>query len=97
MTDENTQAQQTEADKRQNPLGMHDILPDMHEYFTYIKKVVRHRARQAGYKRITTPILEFTDVFQRGIGDATDIVGKEMYTFTDRNERSLTMKPESTA
>lgn len=95
MTDENTK--QSEGDKRQNPLGMHDILPDMHEYFTYIKKVVRHRARQCGYKRITTPVLEFTEVFARGIGDSTDIVGKEMYTFTDRNERSLTMKPEGTA
>lgn len=77
--------------------GVHDILPKDHEFFTYIKKVVRHRARQAGFKRITTPIFEYTDVFVRGIGDATDIVTKEMYTFSDRKGRSLTLKPEGTA
>jgi histidyl-tRNA synthetase len=81
----------------QNPKGVHDILPKDHEYFTYIKKVIRHRCRQAGFKRIATPIFEFTDVFKRSIGDDTDIVSKEMYTFQDRKGRSLTLKPESTA
>ena len=79
------------------PKGVHDILPRDHEYHTYIKKVLRHRCRQAGFKRITTPIFEFTDVFRRSIGDETDIVKKEMYTFEDRKGRSLTLKPESTA
>ncbi len=83
--------------KLQTPPGFHDILPKDHEYFTFVKKVVRHRARQAGYRRITTPILEFTEVFDRGIGDATDIVEKEMYTFMDKGGRSMTMKPEGTA
>ncbi|OIP81483.1 histidine--tRNA ligase [Candidatus Peregrinibacteria bacterium CG22_combo_CG10-13_8_21_14_all_44_10] len=83
--------------KLQTPVGIHDLLPDDHEYFTFIKKVVRHRARQAGFKRITTPILENTEVFARGVGDATDIVSKEMYTFEDKGERSLTLKPEGTA
>lgn len=81
----------------QTPKGVHDILPADHEYYTYIKKVIRHRLRQAGFRRISTPIFEFTDVFVRGIGDATDIVQKEMYTFQDRKGRSLTLKPESTA
>ncbi|HCW32826.1 MAG: histidyl-tRNA synthetase, histidyl-tRNA synthetase [Candidatus Peregrinibacteria bacterium GW2011_GWE2_39_6] len=83
--------------KLQTPLGVFDILPDDQLYYTHIKKVVRHRCRQSGFRRITTPIFEFTDVFQRSIGDGTDIVQKEMYTFLDRNERSLTLKPEGTA
>jgi len=81
----------------QTPKGVHDILPNDHDYYTYIKKVVRHRLRQAGFKRISTPIFEFTDVFARSIGDATDIVEKEMYTFLDKKGRSLTLKPEGTA
>lgn len=81
----------------QTPKGIHDILPADHEYQTFIKKVVRHRCRQAGYRRISTPIFEFTEVFKRGIGDTSDIVSKEMYTFQDRKGRSLTLKPEGTA
>lgn len=81
----------------QTAKGVHDILPADHEYFTYIKKVARHRCRQAGFRRITTPIFEFTDVFTRGVGETTDIVQKEMYTFQDRKGRSLTLKPEGTA
>ncbi len=77
--------------------GVHDILPEDHEYHTYIKKVVRHRARQAGFRRITTPVFEFTEVFTRSIGDTSDIVTKEMYTFDDKKGRSLTLKPEGTA
>jgi len=79
------------------PKGVHDILPMDHEYYTYIKKVVRHRARQAGFRRISTPIFEFTNVFTRSLGEATDIVSKEMYTFEDKKGRSLTLKPEGTA
>lgn len=81
----------------QTPKGVHDILPKDHEYHTFIKKVVRHRCRQAGFRRITTPIFEFTDVFARSIGDTSDIVSKEMYTFEDKKGRSLTLKPEGTA
>jgi len=81
----------------QTPKGVHDILPEDHEYYTYVKKVIRHRCRQSGFRRITTPIFEYTDVFQRGIGDTTDIVSKEMYVFQDRKGRSLTLKPEGTA
>ncbi|MFH1218500.1 MAG: histidine--tRNA ligase [Candidatus Peregrinibacteria bacterium] len=81
----------------QTPRGVHDILPDDYEFYTFIKKVVRHRARQAGFRRISTPIFEFTEVFKRSIGDTSDIVSKEMYTFEDRKGRSLTLKPEGTA
>jgi histidyl-tRNA synthetase len=81
----------------QTPKGVHDILPIDHEYHTFIKKVVRHRCRQAGFRRISTPVFEFTDVFTRGIGSTSDIVTKEMYTFQDKKGRSLTLKPESTA
>src|SRR3989338_7675746 len=77
--------------------GVHDILPQDHEYHTYVKKVVRHRARQAGFRRISTPIFEYTEVFKRSIGEESDIVSKEMYTFEDRKGRSLTLKPEGTA
>lgn len=83
--------------KFQTPKGVHDILPNEHDYFTFIKKVVRHRCRQSGFRRISTPIFEFTEVFKRSIGDETDIVSKEMYTFEDRKGRSLTLKPEGTA
>ncbi|MBU1993045.1 histidine--tRNA ligase [Patescibacteria group bacterium] len=85
------------ADKFQTPKGVHDILPDDHDYYTFIKKVVRHRLRQAGFRRISTPIFEATEVFQRSIGNDTDIVQKEMYTFSDKKGRSLTLKPEGTA
>ncbi|MFA6521171.1 MAG: histidine--tRNA ligase [Candidatus Gracilibacteria bacterium] len=85
------------ATKFQRPKGVHDILPDDQEYFTFIKKVVRHRGRQSGFRRISTPIFEFTDVFSRAIGNDTDVVSKEMYTFQDRKGRSLTLKPEGTA
>jgi histidyl-tRNA synthetase len=81
----------------QTPKGVHDILPVDHEYYTFIKKVVRHRLRQAGFKRISTPIFEFTEVFARSIGLTSDIVSKEMYTFQDKKGRSLTLKPEGTA
>lgn len=84
--------------KLQAPKGVHDILPDDHDFFTMIKKVVRHRARQSGFRRISTPIFENTDVFQRGIGDATDIVEKEMFTFSSKDGgRSYSLKPEGTA
>jgi histidyl-tRNA synthetase len=81
----------------QTPKGVHDILPCDHEFYTFIKKVVRHRARQAGFRRISTPIFEYTELFKRSIGDQSDIVSKEMYTFQDRKERNLTLKPEGTA
>jgi histidyl-tRNA synthetase len=93
MSDE----EKKKASSYRTPKGVHDILPPDHEFYTFIKKVVRHRLRQAGFKRISTPIFEYTDVFARSIGGATDIVEKEMYTFNDKKGRSLTLKPEGTA
>ena len=90
-------ASSDKVQKQQTPTGIHDILPKDHEYFTFIKKVARHRFRQAGFRRITTPILEHTEVFKRAVGEDTDIVSKEMYTFNDNSGRSLTLKPEGTA
>lgn len=83
--------------KLQTPKGVHDILPDYHRYYTYIKKVMRHRCRQAGFRRISPPVFEFTEVFERGIGEETDIVSKEMYTFTDKGDNRVTLRPELTA
>lgn len=79
------------------PKGVHDILPDDQAFHTFIKKVIRHRARQAGFRRISTPIFEYTELFARSIGESSDIVSKEMYAFEDKKGRSLTLKPEGTA
>lgn len=84
------------------PKGTHDVLPEDHQYMTYIKKVVRHRARQAGYKRIDPPMFEEKGVFQRGIGEHTDIVEKELFTVTGKKdaegkEREFALRPEFTA
>lgn len=84
------------------PKGTHDVLPDDHKYHTYIKKVVRHRCRQAGYKRIDPPLFEHTGVFQRGIGEHTDIVEKELFTVTGKRDgegeaREFALRPEFTA
>ncbi|MCX6807328.1 MAG: histidine--tRNA ligase [Patescibacteria group bacterium] len=82
--------------KFQSPRGMPDILPDDHCYFTFIKKVLRHRCRQAGIQRISTPVIEQTDLFRHTTGETTDIVQREMYTFEDRKGRSMTLRPEAT-
>ncbi|QQR83131.1 histidine--tRNA ligase [Candidatus Peregrinibacteria bacterium] len=81
----------------QSPKGVHDILPDEHLYFSFIKKVVRHRCRQAGFRRISTPMFESIDLFNRGIGDATDVVEKEMYVFESKSGSKMALRPEGTA
>lgn len=86
------------AQKFQTLRGMYDILPAEQAYFTLIKKVVRHRARQAGFWRIATPVLEDKGLFVRGIGSETDIVEKELYTLkTKKTGPELALKPEGTA
>ena len=95
--DSNTEEKEKKPKKFQTPKGVNDILPRDHEYYTYLKKIIRHRCRQAGFRRVTTPIFEFTEVFARGIGEGTDIVSKEMYVFEDKAGRSLALKPESPA
>lgn len=79
------------------PRGTQDILPGQSEKWQQVEKVLRDLSHVYRYKEIRTPIFESTELFQRGVGDTTDIVQKEMYTFTDRGGRSLTLRPEGTA
>ena len=79
------------------PRGTQDILPGQSEKWQQVEKVLRGLSHVYRYKEIRTPIFESTELFQRGVGDTTDIVQKEMYTFTDRGGRSLTLRPEGTA
>ena len=76
---------------------MPDILPDVAGTWQYLEGVVREIAESYGYREIRLPILEHTELFRRSIGEVTDIVEKEMYTFDDRNGESLTLRPEATA
>jgi histidyl-tRNA synthetase len=79
------------------PRGTTDILPDEVGLWQHVEGLVRGAAERAGYREIRTPIFEHTELFERGVGEATDIVEKEMYTFTDRGDRSITLRPEGTA
>jgi histidyl-tRNA synthetase len=76
---------------------MNDILPDVSGTWTYLESVLRDVAQSYGYSEIRLPLLEYTELFARSIGEVTDIVEKEMYTFLDRNGESLTLRPEATA
>ncbi len=77
--------------------GMNDLLPDQSAYWQYLETAVSHCLSSYGYREIRMPIIESTDLFKRTIGEVTDIVEKEMYTFEDRNGDSLSMRPEGTA
>ena len=77
--------------------GMNDLLPDQSPLWQYFEEQVRTLMRRYGYREIRTPIVEQTALFKRSIGEVTDIVEKEMYTFDDRNGDSLTLRPEGTA
>lgn len=79
------------------PKGMKDVLPGESARWQAIEKAMRDAARGAGYREIRTPVLEHTELFARAAGETSDVVRKEMYTFFDKGERSLTLKPESTA
>ncbi|MFZ5755211.1 MAG: histidine--tRNA ligase [Bacillota bacterium] len=79
------------------PRGTNDILPSEAGKWHYLEELLRLVSKQYGYQEIRTPVFEHTELFQRGVGETTDIVEKEMYTFTDRGERSLTLRPEGTA
>jgi len=76
---------------------MNDILPDVSGTWRYLETVVRDIVQSYGYAEIRLPLLEQTELFRRSIGEVTDIVEKEMYTFLDRNNESLTLRPEATA
>lgn len=77
--------------------GTRDVLPEEIKNWQRIEAIAREILARSAYQEIRTPILESTELFQRGIGEATDVVGKEMYTFTDKGDRSLTLRPEGTA
>jgi histidyl-tRNA synthetase len=79
------------------PRGTRDVLPDESWKWQRVESVFRETANRFGYREVRLPVFEETELFARGIGDATDIVRKEMYTFTDRKGRSLTLRPEGTA
>jgi histidyl-tRNA synthetase len=77
--------------------GMNDILPGDSGTWRYLESIVEEIVQSYGYSEIRLPLLEHTDLFKRSIGEVTDIVEKEMYTFLDRNGESLTLRPEATA
>ncbi|MEO4047593.1 histidine--tRNA ligase [Pseudomonas sp. CAU 1711] len=77
--------------------GMNDILPEQTPAWRYLEGTLAELLAAYGYQEIRLPILEFTELFARGIGEGTDVVDKEMYTFLDRNAESLTLRPEGTA
>ncbi|MDJ0331032.1 histidine--tRNA ligase [Planococcus sp. S3-L1] len=81
----------------QAPRGTYDVLPDQSAKWQEVEQKINNLCRLYQYKEIRTPIFEHTELFQRGVGDTTDIVQKEMYTFQDRGDRSLTLRPEGTA
>lgn len=81
----------------QAPRGTKDVLPDESYKWHYIEDIIREITRLFGYKEVRTPTFEHTELFERGVGDTTDVVQKEMYTFLDKGGRSITLKPEGTA
>lgn len=90
--------------KKESPPGVFDIVPFSEKdswreshLWTYVEEVIRETARQFGYQEIRTPIFERTELFVRGVGESSDIVSKEMYTFEDKGGRSLSLRPEGTA
>ena len=79
------------------PRGTMDILPEETLVWRFIENKIRKITELYGFGEIRTPLFEATELFRRGVGDTSDVVQKEMYTFTDRDERSLTLRPEGTA
>ena len=76
---------------------MNDVLPEAIGAWQYFESCTREVLTAYGYEEIRVPLVEHTELFQRAIGEHTDVVGKEMYTFNDRERRSLTLRPEATA
>ncbi|VAX05262.1 Histidyl-tRNA synthetase [hydrothermal vent metagenome] len=83
--------------KLQPVRGTHDIMGDKARRFQYINKIFQDIAKRFGHEEISTPIFEFTEVFNRTLGETSDVVSKEMYSFEDRGGESLTLRPEYTA
>jgi len=85
------------ANAPQTLRGMKDVLPADQPYWEYVRETARRLAREFGYQRIDTPIMEETGLFLRSVGKQTDIVEKEMYSFVDQGEDKITLRPEATA
>ncbi len=79
------------------PKGTQDLLPEEQPYWTHVRATVKRLAQQYGFERIDLPIFEETTLFARGVGESTDIVEKEMYSFEDKGGRDITLRPEFTA
>ena len=81
----------------QKPKGTRDLLPQEAYKWQYIENTVKNLFENYGFKEIRVPVFEHTELFQRGVGETTDVVQKEMYTFQDKGGRSVTLRPEGTA
>jgi len=81
----------------QRPTGTLDVLPEDQHYWRHVRTQARRLAELAGFERLDVPVFEYTELFARGIGAGTDVVDKEMYTFLDKGDNSLTLRPEFTA
>jgi len=79
------------------PKGVSEYVPDRSAAFEFVRNNLVAPAKRAGYQLIELPVFEDTDLFKRGVGESTDVVSKEMYTFEDRGGRSITLRPEGTA
>ena len=98
MTDQDKQSKAQKTQKMNGVRGMNDLLPADAAQWAHLEQILRDLTRAYGYEFLRTPIVEATAVFQRGIGEVTDIVEKEMYSFEDRlNGEQLTLRPEGTA
>ncbi len=83
--------------KIQAPKGVSEYFPPRSAAFEFVRECLIEPARKAGYQLIELPVFEDTELFTRGVGESTDVVSKEMYTFQDRGDRSITLRPEGTA
>lgn len=81
----------------QAPKGVSEYFPPRSQYFEFVRETLIEAAKKSGYLLIELPVFEDTELFKRGVGESTDVVSKEMYTFEDRGGRSLTLRPEGTA
>ena len=81
----------------QSPKGIKDVLPEEQPYWQVVEETIRRIVLLYGYERLDLPVFEETALFQRGVGEGTDIVEKEMYTFADKGGKKITLRPEGTA
>ena len=79
------------------PKGTKDVLPELSYKWRFIENAARETAEIFNINEVRTPVFEHTELFLRGVGETTDVVNKEMYTFEDKGGRSITLKPEGTA